>query len=89
MTDKERLVKFQLLGQEFAFYTGASEDEMEKILGLVRKLIDEGNGDRGRGGTIPASKVAILACLNIASRYIKLRQDFDNYRRDSEEAKDR
>ncbi len=84
MSEKERLVKFQLLGQQFTFYTGASEEEMEKILTLVQKLVEEGNGESVKGGTIPASKAAILACLNLASRYIRLRQDFDDYRQNSE-----
>ncbi len=81
MSDKERLVRFTLLEQEYAFYTGASEEEMGKILSLVRKLVEEGSG--GPKGTIPASKVAIMACLNIASRYIKLKQDFDDYKEGS------
>jgi cell division protein ZapA len=29
--------------------------------------------------------VAVLACLNIASRYVKLTQEFEGYKRDSEE----
>ncbi len=82
MSDKERLVRFTILGQEYAFYTGASEEEMAKILNLVTKLVQEGSG--GPKGTIPASKVAILACLNIASRYIKLKQDFETYKAENE-----
>jgi hypothetical protein len=82
MSDKERLVRFALLGQEYTFYTGASEEEMEEILSFVKKLIEEGS--TGSGGTIPASKVAILACLNIASRYIKLREDFERYKGENE-----
>ena len=81
MSDKERLVRFTLLGQEYTFYTGASEEEMDEILGLVKKLVEEGSSVRG---TIPASKVAILACLNIASRYIKLREDFERYKVENE-----
>jgi len=81
MSDKERLVRFTLLGQEYTFYTGASEEEMDEILGLVKKLVEEGSSARG---TIPASKVAILACLNIASRYIKLREDFERYKVENE-----
>jgi len=82
MSEKERLVRFTLLGQEYTFYTGASEEEMDEILSLVKKLVEEGAG--GSGGTIPASKVAILACLNIGSRYIKLRADFERYKMKNE-----
>ena len=71
MEDKERLVNFTLLGQDYSFYTAASEEEMEKILALVRKLTEESGGSL-KSGTIPVSKIAVMACLNIASRYIKL-----------------
>lgn len=82
MSQEERLIRFTLLGQDYAFYTGASEEEMEKILDLVKRLIEEGSS--GSKGTIPAGKVAVMACLNIASRYIKLKKDFENYRVENE-----
>jgi len=83
MSEKERLVSFTLLGQDYSFYTGASEEEMNKILGLVRSLV-EVNSDSAKSGTIPASKTAMLACLNIASRYIKLKQEFEEYRAEND-----
>lgn len=82
MAEQERLVQFTLLGQEYRFYTGASEEEMETILALVRKLVDD-NGGKG-GGAVPVNKVAVLACLNIASRYVKLKNDFEAYKNDTE-----
>lgn len=82
MSDKERLVRFTLLGQEYAFYTGASEEEMGEILGLVKELVKEGSS--GSEGTVAPGKVAVLTCLNIASRYIKLKQDFEQYKVENE-----
>jgi cell division protein ZapA (FtsZ GTPase activity inhibitor) len=82
MPDAERLVKFNLLGQDFAFYTGASEEEMEAILNLVRQQVDESSNESGK--TIPVAKVAVMASLNLASRYVRLKQDFDDYRLGSE-----
>ncbi len=82
MPDSERLVKFNLLGQEFAFYTGASEEEMEAILELVRQQVEDSSNESGK--TIPVTKVAVMACLNLASRYVRLKQEFDNYRLGSE-----
>lgn len=81
--NNERLVRFSLLGQDYSFYTGTSEEEMEKILDFVRKLVEDGVKG-SKSGTIPVSKAAIMACLNIASRYFKLQQDFDNYRKENE-----
>ena len=76
MADGERLVKFRLLGQDFAFYTGASEDEMETILALVRQQVEDNGG--GEGGTLPVSKIAVMACLNLASRYVRLKKDHEH-----------
>ena len=82
MPNSERLVKFNLLGQDFAFYTGASEEEMEAILDLVRQLVEDNSNESGK--TTPVAKVAVMACLNLASRYVRLKQDFDDYRLGSE-----
>lgn len=83
MSETERLVRFELLGQEYKFYTASSEEEFRSILSLVRQLVETGSPQTS--GTLPVGKVAILACLNIASRYVKLTQEFEVYKRDSEE----
>ena len=83
MSDSERLVKFSLLGQNFAFYTGASEDEMEKILSLVREQVESIGGGDKPGGTIPVSKIAVMACLNLASNYLKLKQEHSQYKEET------
>ena len=80
MSESERLVEFSLLGQNFAFYTGASEEEMESILSLVREQIESIGGGGKPGGTIPVSKIAVMACLNLASNYLKLQQEHTQYR---------
>jgi cell division protein ZapA (FtsZ GTPase activity inhibitor) len=83
MSDLERLVRFRLFGQDYTFYTGASEEEMVEILDLVRKMIEDNTS--GMPGTLPASKVAVMACLNLASRFMKLKQDFETYKMETEE----
>jgi cell division protein ZapA (FtsZ GTPase activity inhibitor) len=83
MSNTERLVKFELLGQEYKFYTAASEEELKSILLLVRQLVESGSAQIT--GTLPVGRVAIMACLNIASQYVKLKQEFDDYRWDSEQ----
>ena len=83
MSELERLVRFKLLGQEYAFYTGASEAELDAVFSMVKTLIEENIS--GPQGTLPVSKVAILACLNIASRHVKLQQEYDNYQSETEE----
>lgn len=83
MSETERLVRFELLGQEYKFYTASSEEEFRSILSMVRQLVETGSPQTT--GTLPVGKVAILACLNVASRYVKLAQEFEAYKRDSEE----
>lgn len=83
MAETERLVRFHLLGQDFSFYTGASEEEMAAILALVKKQVEENGGRADR--SIPVSKVAVMACLNIASHYLRLKHEYDDYRRGTEE----
>jgi len=84
MSDSERLVNFSLLGQNFAFYTGASEEEMDKILSLVREQLDSLGGGSKPGGTIPVSKIAMMACLNLASSHLKLQQEYSQFRQQFE-----
>jgi cell division protein ZapA len=82
MSGSERLVRFELLGQEFQFYTATGEREMDEILSLVRREVE---GDEGsRRGNMPASKVAVMACLNIALKYVQLKQEYARYRDDSD-----
>ncbi len=76
----ERLVKFSLLGQNFAFYTGASEEEMEKILALVKDQLESVGGGSKPGGTIPVGKIAVLACLNMASSHLQLEREYRQFR---------
>lgn len=82
MSNSERLVEFELLGQQYKFYTGASEEEMQAILSLVRQLVE--TEPNSSVGTIASGKKAILACLNIASRYVKLQQEFKDYQHNTE-----
>lgn len=83
MAENERLVEFELLGQQFKFYTAATEEEMQKILALVRSVVETDSSQSV--ATLPVGKIAVLACLNIASQYVKLQQEFESYRRDSDD----
>lgn len=83
MAENERMVRLELLGQEYKFYTASSEEEMRSILSLVRELVEAGSTQTT--GALPVGRVAILACLNIASRFVKLEQEYAEYKRDSEQ----
>ncbi len=77
------MVTIQLLGYEFRFYTASSEEEMDAVLRLVKELI--AGEVKGKRGTLAMGKMAVLACLNIASRYVRLEREFEHYKQDSEE----
>lgn len=75
----ERLVRFELIGHEFAFYTAAPEEEVNEIIKMVTDLVQENSGTSA-SGSIPVGKVAVLASLNIASRYVELKKEFSDYK---------
>lgn len=75
----ERLVKFEVLGQEYPLYTDAPEEDVEEILRLVRSQI-EGQHGRGSGSLLPASKIAVLTSLNMAGQYVCLKREFEEYK---------
>ncbi len=79
----ERLVQFELIGQKFTFYTSAPENEVDEIIGMVTELVQQ-NSTPTASGSIPVGKVAVLASLNIASRYVELKRDFANYKKETE-----
>ena len=78
----ERLVRFELIGHEFAFYTAAPEEEVDEVVSMVTDLVLE-NSSSGASGSIAVGKVAVLASLNIASRYVELKRDFAQYKRET------
>ncbi len=70
---KDRLVQFELFGQEFAFYSDAPDDEVEKAINLLR---DELEGDEHYGRShLPSSKMLVLGCLRLAAKYVQMEQE--------------
>ncbi len=84
MPESERLVKFHLLGQDLAFYTTSSEEEVKKILSFVQQQIEGDNNQPGGKGPIPVHKVAVMTCLNLASKYLTLEGEFESYKKSME-----
>lgn len=78
----ERLVKLEVLGQEYPFYTNAPPDEVEEILALVKSQLESINHP---SSSMPSHKLAILTSLNMAGMYVTLKRDYEAYRRDMDE----
>lgn len=74
----ERMVKFEVLGQEYPLYTDAPEEDVEEILNLVKSQIEEHS--RASKSILPANKIAVLASLNMAGKYVRLKRDFEQYK---------
>ena len=83
----ERLVKFEVLGQEYPLYTDAPEEDIEEILHLVKMQIERNS--KSSKSLLPANKVAVLTSLNMAGKYIRLKRDFDNYKQQMNELVER
>jgi len=75
----ERLIKLELLGQEYPLRTDAAEEDVEEILNLVRAQVNAFVD--GSKKAVPVDKIAILASVNMAGDYIRLKRDFERYRR--------
>jgi cell division protein ZapA (FtsZ GTPase activity inhibitor) len=83
----ERLVKFEVLGQEYPLYTDAPEEDIEEILHLVKMQIED--NAKSAKSFLPANKVAVLTSLNMAGKYVRLKRDFEEYKRQMSELVER
>jgi cell division protein ZapA (FtsZ GTPase activity inhibitor) len=83
----ERLVKFEVLGQEYPLYTDAPEEDIEEILQLVKMQIE--SNSKSSKSLLPASKVAVLTSLNMAGKYVRLKRDFEHYKQQMTELVER
>ncbi len=83
----ERRVRFNLYGQEFSFYTDASEEEVEQVINMVRAELDEGN--QGIRTSLPSNKMLVLGCLKIAAKYVQLENEYDRFRNKQDESIDK
>ena len=78
----ERLVRFELIGHEFTFYTGAPEEDVDEIIQMVTDFVQE-NSSPAASGSLPVGKIAVLASLNIASKYVELKRNFEDYKQET------
>lgn len=77
------MVTFKVLGQEYPLYTDAPEEDVQEILALVKTQLE--NTGQGSSHVLPASKLAIVTSLNIASKYVKLKREYEGYKQRVEE----
>ena len=80
----ERLVQFELFGQDFSFYTDASEEDVTCIIDMVRTEL--GEDQSGKRAPLPSNKMLILGCLKIAAKCVQLEKDFESFRIQQDES---
>ncbi len=80
----ERLVKFEVMGQEYPLYTDAPEEDVREILQIVKKQLEDLT-QTAPAHILPSGKIAILTSLNVAGKYVKLKREFREYRQRVEE----
>lgn len=83
----ERLVKLEVLGQEYPLYTDAPAEDIEEILQLVKMQIE--SHSKSTRSALPANKVAVLTSLNMAGKYVSLKRDFEQYKQQMNELVER
>lgn len=72
---QDRLVRFMLFGQEFTFYSDATEAEVNAVVALLQQELE---GDSlQRRSAVPSSKMLVLGCLRIAARYVQAQRERD------------
>lgn len=76
----ERLVRFEVMGQEYPLLTDAPEEDLQEILHLVKSQIEDQS--KSSKSLLPANKVAVLSSLNMASKYVQLKREFEQYKKE-------
>jgi len=79
---QERLVRFHLFGQEFTFYSNASEEEVESVVALLRLELE--GSDKISRSSVPSSKMLVLGCLRMAAKYVQLHREYHEFRQEQE-----
>ena len=78
----DRLVRFQLFGQEFTFFSDAPEEEVESIIALLRQELD--TDEKHSRSAVPSSKMLVLGCLRMTAKYVQLQGEYHEYRQSQE-----
>ena len=78
----ERLIKFEVFGQEYTLHTTAPEDEVREILQLVRSQFEKVSPSPAR---MVSDKIAVLTCLNMAGEMVKLKRELNSLKKAADE----
>ncbi len=74
----ERIVEFRLLGQIFSFRTDLPEEMIREIQQLLAERERE---IQKKYRLLPPLKVAVLMLLQISSEYVKIKNEYQDFRK--------
>ena len=77
----ERLVKFEICGQEYQLQTDAPEDDVRETLDLVKSQIES----YSKTTKIMSVKIAVLVTLNMAAKYVRLKRDHERLKQQEDQ----
>lgn len=77
----KRLVKLEVFGQEYPFYTDAEEEDIREIIDLVKSQLES----QTRATSLLPAKVGVLVSLNMAGRYVQMKKDHERRMKQYEE----
>ena len=80
---QDRLVRFQLFGQEFTFFSDAPEEDVEAAIALLRCELEA--DEKTSRSAVPSSKMLVLGCLRIAAKYTLLNREYREFRQSQAE----
>ena len=70
-------VEIQILGQRLAIKAGDDPAKLERLVGYVKRKIDELSAN----GPVSSSKLAVLAALNVADDYFRILDEMRELKR--------
>jgi len=79
---QDRLVRFQLFGQEYTFYSDAPEEEVDSVIAILRQELEA--NEKVSRSSVPSSKMLILGCLRMAAKYTQLNREYREFRQEQE-----
>jgi len=75
---KERRMNVVFFGQEYTLTTSAPQEEVEEIVRLVHSQFSRLTNT---SSSFLSEKIAVLTCLNMAGDFVRLKQEFEEYKK--------
>ena len=68
---QERRIDFKLFGQEFSFYSDATDEEIAQVIALLQE--EFAGQERAGAKSLPSTTLLVFGCLRMAARLVQER----------------